>query len=233
MLSSTIRPFSVNQGMDRIILAVCFVITLVRASPSLLKLAGFGKVNPQTGSISRPQILSPHENESKIQVIRQDPYVDEVPSCQMVIDCVEPLVISLSLQFQPAIDLRSAIDPCCCESDFEYRQLHLCLQRTSFSPLFPPAILRERPSPRETSNPAGALRCGERRSSSRGRLSRLGARFASPRLSPRRRRADALYRGSSVGVLAVRPGALYNGSSPRQQPLYLERRLQLAHCMRH
>ena len=120
--------------MDRIILAVCFVITLVRASPSLLKLAGFGKINPQTGSISRPQILSPHENESKIQVIRQDPYVDEVPSCQMVIDCVEPLVISLSLLFQPAIDLRSAIDPCCCESHFEYRQLHLCLQRTSFFP---------------------------------------------------------------------------------------------------
>lgn len=51
---------------------------LVKASYSFLRLAGFGKINPQTGSISRSQIVSPREDESKVQVIRQDPYVDEV-----------------------------------------------------------------------------------------------------------------------------------------------------------
>ena len=45
---------------------------------SCVRLAGFGKINPQTGSISRSQIVSPRDDESKVQVIRQDPYVDEV-----------------------------------------------------------------------------------------------------------------------------------------------------------
>ena len=78
MLSSITRPFSLKQGMDRFSLAVLYVTILVKSSYSFLRLAGFGKINPQTGSISRSQIVSPREDESKVQVIRQDPYVDEV-----------------------------------------------------------------------------------------------------------------------------------------------------------
>lgn len=51
-------------------------------------------------------------------------------------DCLESLVFSLSIQFQSPIDLRSPVDPRCCESYFQHRQLHLRLQRISL--LFPP-----------------------------------------------------------------------------------------------
>lgn len=64
--------------MDRFSLAVWYVITLVILLYSLVRLAGFGKINPQTGSISRSQIVPTRDDESKVQVIRQDPYVDEV-----------------------------------------------------------------------------------------------------------------------------------------------------------
>ena len=137
-------------------------------------------------------------------------------------DCVASLVFSLSVQFQSPIDLRSAIDPCCCEPYFKHRRLYLRLQRTPFLPYFPLATFRDRALPREAPHPAGALRCGERRSPPRGRLPRLGAGLAPPRLSSRGRRENALHSGSSVLIFAIQPGTFYNGSSPLQQFIYIE-----------